>query len=295
MIGTALGEMITSQGDKVIILTRKEKAPHGNISYAVWNIDRSVIDHTAISKADHIIHLAGAGVADKRWTKKRKQEIVNSRVNSSRLLVKALREIPNNVRTVVSASGIGWYGPDDKKNKKAFVETDPPHTDFLGQTCVQWEESIQPVKELGKRLVTLRTAIVLSNTGGAFPEFRKPMKAGIAGILGSGKQMVSWIHIDDICRMYLASIENVHMNGAYNAAAPHHVTNKQLVLNIARALKRPFLPLHVPEFALKIALGEMSVEILKSTTVDDSKVRSTGFKFLFPDIESAVNELVRGR
>jgi len=199
-----------SKGYKVIILTRSAKPSQGNISYAKWDINKSMIDKTAIEKSDHIIHLAGAGVADKRWTNKRKKEIIDSRVKSSELLIDALKEANNNVQSVVSASAIGWYGSDQKG--KTFTESDPPNNDFLGETCRLWEQSIEPVKNLGKRLVILRTGIVLSNEGGAFVEFKKPMKAGVAGILGSGKQVISWIHIDDLCRMYIDAIENNNLS-----------------------------------------------------------------------------------
>lgn len=294
MIGKALKELLVSKGYKVIILSRKAHAATGNISYAMWDLKTSYIDPHAIGEADHIIHLAGAGVADKRWSEKRKKEIVNSRVNSSKLIVKALTEINNKVKTVVSASAMGWYGPD-RKDKKPFVETDPPSDDFLGTTCRQWEDSIQPVIELGKRLVYLRTSIVFSKTGGAFTEFVKPFKGGVAAILGSGEQVISWIHIDDLCRMYLDAIENRELHGPFNASAPETITNKQLMLKIGKARKRPYIPVHVPEFVLKIVLGEMSVEVLKSATMDDSKIRNTGFNFIFPSADAAINDLIMHR
>lgn len=292
LIGIALTSLLTTKGYKVIVLSRKKRQAKENVSYAVWDLKRSYIDPEAIRQADHIIHLAGAGVADKRWTKKRKQEIKDSRVDSGKLIVKALTEIENKVRTVVSASGMGWYGPD-KKGKGAFVETDLPADDFLGTTCKVWEESILPVTELGKRLVILRTGIVFSNKGGAFIEFLKPLKAGVATILGSGNQVVSWIHIDDICRLYFSAIEMQHLNGIYNATAPETITNKHLMLKMGKARRRPFIPIHIPEFAMKIVLGEMSIEVLKSATIDDSKIRNAGFNFIYPTVDAAINDLVR--
>ena len=292
LIGTALSSLLTSKGYKVIILSRKQRQAKENVSYAVWDLKKSYIDPEAVRQADHIIHLAGAGVADKRWTKKRKQEIRDSRVNSGKLIVKSLTEIENKVRTVVSASGLGWYGPDIK-GKTAFIESDPHANDFLGSTCKLWEESIHPVTDLGKRLVILRTGIVFSNKGGAFKEFLKPLKAGVAAILGSGNQVVSWIHIDDICRLYLAGVEMHHLNGIYNASAPETITNKQLMLRIGKARRRPYIPIHVPDFALKVVLGEMSIEVLKSATINDSKIRNAGFHFIYPTVEAAINDLVR--
>ena len=292
LIGTALTKLLTSRGYKVIILSRKKHASNGDVSYALWDLKTSFIDPAAIKEGDHIIHLAGAGVADKRWSKKRKTEIINSRVDSGKLIVKTLTEVENKIKTVVSASGMGWYGPD-KNGKKPFVETDPPYDDFLGTTCKLWEDSTKPVVQSGKRLVHLRTGIVLSTNGGAFREFLKPFKAGVAAILGSGKQVVSWIHIDDLCRMYLAAIENAQMHGAYNACAPETITNKELMLKIAKARRRPCIPVHVPEFALKVVLGEMSIEVLKSATMDNTRIRSTGFNFIYPTADAALNDLIR--
>ena len=225
---------------------------------------------------------------------KRKKEIADSRVNGSRLIVKSLSATDNKVRTVVSASAMGWYGPD-RKDRKPFVEADPPSDDFLGITCKLWEESIQPVTRMGKRLVYVRTGIVFSNEGGAFKEFLKPFGAGVAAILGNGKQAISWIHIDDLCRMYLSALENPELNGPYNASAPEVITNKQLMLKIAKARRRSYIPVHVPEFALKLVLGEMSIEVLKSTTMDDSRIRKTGFNFIYPTIDAALNDLITHR
>jgi uncharacterized protein len=294
LIGTALTKLLVSKGYNVIIMSRRKHASIGNVSYAFWDLENSYIDPAAVKRADHIIHLAGAGVADKRWTEKRKKEIADSRINGCELIVKALTEIDNKVQTVVSASAMGWYGPD-KKGGRPFVETDPPFDDFLGSTCKLWEASMQPVTGLGKRLVCLRTAIVFSRKGGAFKEFLKPFKAGIAAILGSGRQVVTWIHIDDLCRMYLAAVEDHQLHGAYNAAAPEIITNKQLLLKIGKTRKRPYIPVHVPEFVLKLVLGEMSIEVLKSATMDDSKIRKTGFNFIFPTTDAALNELIMRR
>src|SRR6266536_177343 len=163
LIGSALSSMLIDKGYKVIILTRnKSDVRHqtSGITYAEWDVEKEIIDKDAVAKADYIIHLAGANLSEKRWTKKRKKEIVESRTHTSALLVKALKEIPNKVKTVVSASGIGWYG--EQKNSEPFKETDLPAEDFLGQTCEQWERSIEPVTTIGKRLVKLRTGIVLS-------------------------------------------------------------------------------------------------------------------------------------
>jgi uncharacterized protein len=296
LIGRALTKELINKGYAVIILTR-DKSRHkaaGNISYAEWNVEKQTIDKNAVAKADFIIHLAGANVAEGRWTEKRKKEIVNSRVQSGTLIVKAIKETPNTIKAVVSTSAIGWYGPDPQvPNPKPFVESDSAANNFLGTTCRQWEASIQPVMEAGKRLVILRTGIVLSNDGGAYAEFKKPLNLGIASVLGNGKQVISWIHITDLVRLYIDAIENNQLNGVYNAVAPNPVNNKTLVSEMARQRKKFHIKAPVPAFVLKTMLGEMSVEVLKSATVSSRKIESTGFQFMFSDIRTAIYNLKR--
>lgn len=282
MIGQALTKTLLVKDYRVIILTRgKSLSSAGHkLSYAAWDINRQTIDPGSIAAADHIIHLAGANVAEKRWIQKRKKEIIDSRIRSAELLVRSIKEIPNSIRSVVTASGIGWYGPDPATpNPRPFTEDDPAYPDFLGQTCKQWEESLVPVTQLGKRLVRLRTGVVVSKEGGVVKEFLKPLRFGLATILGNGKQVMSWIHIDDLVRIYIDAIENEAMNGVYNAVAPEPVTNKTFVLQLARAHQKFYIPFYVPAFVLRTVLGEMSIEVLKSATVSGEKIVATGFKF----------------
>ncbi|MBS1562976.1 MAG: TIGR01777 family oxidoreductase [Bacteroidetes bacterium] len=299
MTGRALSSLLVSKGHEVIVLTRdaaraSASEKKAGISYASWNVPDQIIDVAAVEKADYIVHLAGAGVADKRWSVKRKKEIVDSRVKSGELIVKTLKENRNKVKAILCASGIGWYGPDPEiPNPRPFVEADKPFNDFLGETCRLWEAAIMPASGLGKRVVIFRTGIVLSNGGGALAEFKKPLRAGIATVLGSGAQMVSWVHIDDLCRMYLKAIEEHTMEGVYNAVSPKPVNNKALVLELAKAMRgRFYLPMPVPSFLLKLVLGEMSIEVLKSATVNANKIRTAGFDFLYPTIQAAINALI---
>jgi uncharacterized protein len=291
LVGTHLTNMLLQKGYDVIILTRTSKSSNKKgLSYAVWNVDEGIIDESAIETADHIIHLAGAGVADKRWSAARKVEIAESRTKSAALIVKALQQIPNKVTAVISASAIGWYGADTAESRRrGFREDDKVDRHFLGETCRLWEASINPVNDLGKRLVKLRIGIVLTEDGGALKEFSRPIKFGVATILGSGEQIVSWIHIEDLCRMFIYAIENESLNGVYNAVAPQPVNNKELSLKLAHKLRgKIFIPVHVPAFALKIAMGEMSIEVLKSATVSCDKMKSTGFTFIYPSITAAL-------
>lgn len=294
-IGSALTKQLLEKGYEVIVLSRqKPRKPSDGLSYAEWDVKKQFVDPLAIKKADYIIHLAGANVAGSRWTKKRKKEIVESRTKTAALLVKALREIPNSVKAVISASGIGWYGTDPvMPNPKPFKETDKADESFLGETCKLWEEGIEAARDLGKRVVTLRTGIVLGKGGGAYKEFEKPLRFGVASILGSGKQIVSWIHLNDIVGAYIHVMENEKLEGAFNAVAPNPVSNKHLVLSMAKAKGGIAIPVKVPQLALKIALGEMSVEVLKSATVSSKKIEDAGYLFQFPSIEGAVDNLMR--
>jgi len=296
MIGKALTSALLEKNYKIIILSREiiaQPTETRNLSFAQWDINNREIDKAAIGSADYIIHLAGAGVADKRWTKKRKQEIKNSRVKSGELLVKALQEIPNKVKAVISASAVGWYGADPViPNPRPFKEDDPVDAAFLGATCKLWEESLAPIAKMGKRLVKLRTGIVLSNDGGALKEFKSPLRFGVAAILGSGKQVISWIHIEDLVRLYIAALEDQNLNGVYNAVAPEPVSNKKFTFQLARINKGQFfIPVYVPSFVLKLVLGEMSIEVLKSATVSCDKIHYSGFVFLYPTTEAALKNL----
>lgn len=294
LIGKRLSEMLIAKGYKIIILSRNmpDVQQHENMDYALWDMKNETIDEQAFSKADHIIHLAGANVGEKRWTTKRKQEIVDSRVKSGHLLIKYMNEKPNKIQTIISSSATGWYGPDTNESlKTGFTEDATACNDFLGQTCYAWENAIKPAAEAGKRLVILRTGIVLSNHGGAFKEFKNPLKFGIAAILASGRQIVSWIHIDDICRMYIHALENSNMKGVYNAVSTIPVSNKELTLALAKKFRNNFIAVHVPSFILKIMVGEMSIEVLKSATVSAEKIQKAGFIFQYAEINSAISGL----
>lgn len=299
MIGSALSSLLQQRGYRVILLSRSGNpaAPltDAQVQTAFWDPAKEEIQEEAIARTDYLINLSGAGVAERRWSASRKREITESRTQSGRLLVRALRSVPNPVKLVINASAIGWYGPDPEiPNPAAFMEDDPPAADFLGTTCVQWEDSIRQVEQLGKRLVILRIGIVLSANGGAWAAFKKPLGFGVATVLGTGRQVVSWIHWMDLCRIFLYAIENESVRGIYNAVAPVPVSNAELIRALAVSLGRGWaLRIRVPAFVLKCALGEMSIEVLKSTTVSSNRISALGFKFQFPHIQPALQDLAR--
>lgn len=296
LIGQALTKMLVEKDYSVIILTRRKDAQQASsrVSYAEWDPVKQTIDLGAIQCADYIINLSGAGVAEKRWTEKRKKEIADSRVKSGEMLVKTLRENPHHVKALISISGIGWYGPDPSiPNPHPFTEDAPADKAFLGETCRRWEASLTPLKSLGIRLVICRAGIVLSNKGGAFVEFLRPVRFRLATILGNGKQVLSWIHEKDLCNIFMEAICNEKWSGVYNAVTPNPVNNKTLVLEMARKRNGSFfLPIWVPTFMLKLILGELSIEVLKSATVSTSKILGEGFQFSYPTLQSALNDLI---
>jgi uncharacterized protein (TIGR01777 family) len=297
LIGQALTQLLTDHGYQVIILSRQPQAgktsANNLVTYAGWDVRRQTVDTEALAAADHIVHLAGANVGANRWTAAYKKEIVESRTLSSQLLFNALQQHPNNVKKVISASGTGYYG-EYAKDSQPFTETDPAGNDFLADTCQAWEDGVQQMESLGKKVVIFRTGLALSRKGGALKEFYKPLQFGFATILGNGEQWVSWIHLQDLVRLYFNAIVNPQLQGVFNAVAPQPVRHKDLILTMARAAKgKSFLPAYVPAFALKIGLGEMSTEVLKSCRVSSQKIQDTGFVFSYPAIDTAMEQLFK--
>lgn len=298
LIGANLTRHLLDRNYDLIILTRDKNKTSENkrIRYSYWDVKKQIIDINILKEVDHIIHLAGAGVMEKKWTAEYKKTILESRTKSAELILKTLKEIKYQVKTFISASAIGWYGEDPKplERKEGFIETDLPSQDFLGETCLLWEASLEHAKNMDIRLVILRSGIVLSNAGGAFKEFKIPLRFGVATIFGNGRQMLSWIHIDDLCRMYCDSIENGYLNGSYNAVSPEPVSQKKFMIALGEKLRhRFFIPVHIPVFVLKMVLGKRSVEILKSATVSEKKIKVAGFTFLYPTLDAALDELTR--
>lgn len=295
LIGTNITQKLVKKGYQVVILTRNDRtSTNPSVSFSKWDIDNQIIDEELVATADYIIHLAGANVAEKRWSKKRKKEILGSRVKSGELLCKAILKNTNRLKAFVSASAIGWYGPDPEiPNPTPFREEMPHFNDFLGISCYQWENSLQSIERAGIRLIKLRTGIVLSKEGGAIKEFKKPIKYGFATVMGNGKQMVSWIHIDDLARLYVTALENNRFKGVYNAVAPALVNNANFIRELARQMKGKFFTeIKIPKSVLKLVLGEMSIEVLKSATVSSGKLTQEGFIFQYPTLSAALEEIL---
>ncbi len=290
LIGRQLASQLRAKGYRVTLLSRTPKA-HAEFTTYSWNHDTGFIDIRAIAEADYIIHLAGANLGEKRWTHKRQQAIVASRVKSGELLYHALKTEPHHVKAFISASAIGYYGA--QTTETIFTETDPPATDFLGETCRKWEQVGEQIATLGIRTILLRTGVVLAPNEGALAKLRIPVALGIGSALGSGNQYVPWIHHDDICGMYLKALEDATMHGAYNAVAPTHTTNYELTKTLAHLLHKPFWFPRVPAFALRLLLGNMANMLLKGSRVSCQKISDAGYHFQFPELEAALKTLLR--
>ncbi|MBK7649940.1 MAG: TIGR01777 family protein [Flammeovirgaceae bacterium] len=289
LIGTRLTELLLQKGYQVFHLGRTKR--NGRVPSFTWDVEKGSLDTQALEGVETIIHLAGAGIADKRWTKKRKAEILQSRVQFSALLYKVLATTTHQVKTVISASAIGYYGFEMDEN--IFTETDQPGNDYLAQVTQQWEQSVDKIASLNIRVAKLRTGIVLSNQGGALVEMAKPIKLYAGAPLGTGKQSLSWIHIDDLCRLFIKAIDDNEVKGAYNAVSGQWVTNKEFTKMIAKILNRPlFLP-PVSEFIMKLILGEMAMLVLKGSKVSADKIKATGFTFTFLNLEDALRNLLK--
>lgn len=252
-----------------------------------WNPQQGKIDESCIYGVDAIIHLAGANIA-KRWTKAYKQEIIESRILSSELLFNLVKKTPNQVKQIISASGTAIYPESiDQVYNEATKESEDS---FLSNVVKKWESSVNVFQVLGIKVCKLRTGIVLSNKGGALPEMVKPIKLGFGAAMGSGKQIQSWIHIDDLVSLYVFALEK-QLEGIYNAVTPNPISNEVLTKTIAERLNKSLWLPNVPELAMKIILGEMSYLLFSSKNLSANKVLDLGFQFQFPDIKQAMLDL----
>lgn len=287
LIGSKLSEKLLEKGYRVSQLSRKP-VNNPDIKTYLWNVEKSELDENCLDGVDTIIHLAGAGIAAKRWTKKRKKLLIESRTKSIELIYALMKRKANKVKTVISASATGYYS---SRGDELLQENSAPAYDFLGTCCIDWEKAVDEGESLGLRVLKFRTGVVLNKKSGALPVLALPIKLGAGSPIGSGKQWIPWIHWQDVIDIYLHGVENDTLTGVFNMVAPNPVTNKQMTQAVAKQLRRPLWLPRVPAFLLKLLLGEMSLVVLGSTRVSDEKIRAAGYLFKYPDIASALKEI----
>lgn len=289
LIGTHLTRELLEQGYQVNHLSRGNKRQILGVTTYLWDIDKSEIDKKCIEGVDIIIHLAGAGIADKRWTKHRKEEIIKSRTASIKLIYELMKSTGNQVEAVISATASGYYSD---RGDESMEETALPKNDFLGQSCLLWEQAVDEGKELGLRIVKLRTGLVLDKDKGAFPKLLMPFKLGVGTSLGRGSQWMSWVHIKDAVAIYMHFINN-DQKGAFNMSTPNPLTNKSFSALLSKKMHKTLWVPSVPAFVLKLVLGEMSTVLLGSTKMSVDKLLKTGYKFYYPTLDLALDELLQ--
>ena len=290
LIGRHLCKRLREMGYKITILSRTRKQENITSIYS-WNLEKKEIEKEAIETADYIINLTGANISSKRWTSKRKQLIIDSRVKTGEIILNKIKEHNKKLKAYISASAIGYYGTIT--SQKIFIETDPPANDFLGEVCRQWEETSDQFVELGIRTVKIRTSIVLTKQGGTLVKMATPIKLGIGSTIGSGKQYLPWIHIDDLCGIYIRAITDEQIEGVFNAVASDHITNEDFNQSLAYALKKTIWAPKIPAIVLKLIFGEMSEIILKGSRISNQKIKETGSSFLFSNLNSALTDLFK--
>jgi uncharacterized protein (TIGR01777 family) len=289
LVGRYLTSALLAEGYTVAHLSRKQNQ-FGRVRVFRWDPEKQIVDPSVLEDVDYLIHLAGANIGEGRWSEKRRKEIIRSRVDSALFLHRVIVEKGIPLKAFISASAIGYYG--SITSDKIFSESDPPADDFLGSTCRKWEYAADSFEKDGIRTVKIRTAMVLEKNDSALRRLMMPASYGFVLRLGSGHQYIPWIHISDLCGIYLKAIEDQTFSGAYNAAAPHNVTHDEFMRVLAAIMRCPvFLP-HVPSFLIKAVLGKMSDVILNGSRISSEKIAATGFSFSFNNLNDALTDLI---
>lgn len=291
MIGKRLSDLLIEKGYKVIWLSR-ERFKNAKIPRYRWDYRKNEIDIEALEQADIIVHLAGYSLGEDSWTRHKKQVIVESRVQTSKLLLDTCKSINKTLEAFISASAVGYYGmvTDDK----IYTESDKPaRNDFLSRTCKKWESAaFRFDEELSVRTVAIRTAFVISGQSDAFKKMTLPVRIGLGAPLGRGSQYFNWIHLDDICGIYIKAIEDVNMNGVYNAASLEYTTNAEFMKKMAKAMNRPFFMPKIPSFLIRLIMGESSGMVLEGSRISSQKIVDEGFEFSFPTSDQAIKDSI---
>lgn len=290
LIGKALTKTLAEQGHRVHILSRTPRAA-AKVPEFYWNVEKQEIDGKAFEGVEHIVHLAGIGVAEKRWTEKRKQEIINSRVESMKLITTTVKKKGLHLKSFVGAGAIGIYGMGS--SEQVFSEDDRGPQDFLWKTCELWERSYDSIKAVSDKTCILRIGVVLSEKGGALKRLLPIFKTGLGSPIGNGKQYMPWIHLNDMVALIVESLFNPALDGVYNAVATEHITNAYFSESIAKVLSKPYFMPAIPAFAMKLLYGEMANVLLRGVRASNQRLLNTGFRFKFPELKQALEAIVK--
>ncbi len=291
LIGSALATHLAATGHEVYALSRRpsdHNAPSG-VKLQQWDAKTGDGWSNLITDDTAIVNLAGAGIADKRWTDERKEAIINSRAHAGQAVVDAVQKAGVLPKVVIQSSAVGYYGSET--GDTPLTEAAPAGHDFLADVCVQWEDSVQPLRDQGVRVVTIRTGVVLSMYGGAFPRQLLPFRLFVGGPIASGKQYFPWIHIDDEVAAIAFLIENENAAGVYNLSSPNPVTNQEFTHVLGRVMKRPAV-FPVPAVAFQVLFGEMAVVLLKGQNALPTRLQEAGFSFSYPEPAAALDHLL---
>lgn len=292
LIGSRLVELLDPEQYEIKILTRSSRSSNGRIQYIQWDTKSEKLDKQDLESAFAIINLAGAGIADERWTDSRKMQITDSRTSAAKTLEKALSGLNTRPDVYIGASAVGYYGD---RSDEILKEDAHAGSGFLAEVCQQWEDAHQKIESLVSRHCILRIGIVLSTKGGALKEILNAAKTGVYGYFGNGRAYYPWIHIDDLCSMIITALENKDISGVYNAVGPDPIPIKQLVVSVKHAKNSPGLVMPVPVFALRVIMGEMANMLIASMRAVPEKIMQTGFSFKWSNAEEAIRDLVQRR
>ena len=289
LVGKALTKLLISEGHEVRILSRQPQSS-SSIKSFYWNVGKNEIDEKAFDGVEHIVHLAGSGIADKRWTDARKQDIIDSRVDSMKLITSVVSKKNIQLKSFVGASAIGIYGMTT--SEKIFTETDIGKDDFLKESCTQWENSYHAIQTLSNKNCVIRIGVVLSKDGGALKKLLPLFKLGLGSAVGSRKQYMPWIHLDDLASIFNEALFNPNYSGIYNAVSIEQATNDSFSNQLAKSLSKPFFLPKIPAFMLKLLFGEMANVLLEGSRVSNQRLMKAGFQLKYPSLSEALREIV---
>ena len=281
-VGKALTKKLQAIGYNVSLLTRKINKSI-NTSQYLWDWKQNNIDLDSINKTEVLVNLAGANVNGQRWNKKWKKEIYDSRVKATDFLFKIISQHPNKIKTFVSASATGYYG--DVTSEKIFHETDFPGKDFLAITCNDWEQAATKFSNLGIRTSIIRTGIIFSENSEAYRKISLPIRFGFGAAIGNGRQYFPWIHLDDLCGIYLKAISDNSMQGIFNSVAPQFITNAQVTKALANHFKNHIWLPNIPPIVIRILFGEIADSLLNGSRISSEKIIEFGFRFKYSCID----------